>query len=144
MSGVLLLTLSTLHRRTSLPYHVPEPKPEHTHLPHPTTPDIYQICSKRSFDGQARLGTPPLMHGTFASWHLSCKALHPHHVCEVLWHMCSVEALATPLAFMSSFLSWRLLSEVIHFHTMLMLVRMCSGEALATRPAQVGPRSGRG
>ena len=28
------------------------PSPEHEHLPHPLTPDIYQICSKRSFDGQ--------------------------------------------------------------------------------------------
>ena len=39
-------------RHVGIPHNAPAPKPEHQHLPHPTTPDIYQICSKRSFDGQ--------------------------------------------------------------------------------------------
>ena len=41
-----------LCRHVGIPHNAPAPKPEHQHLPHPTTPDIYQICSKRSFDGQ--------------------------------------------------------------------------------------------
>ena len=39
-------------RKPSGPQSVPVPAPEHEHLPQPLTPDIYQICSKRSFDGQ--------------------------------------------------------------------------------------------
>ncbi len=39
-------------RKASGPQSIPVPAPEYEHLPHPLTPDIYQICSKRSFDGQ--------------------------------------------------------------------------------------------
>ncbi|CAK0781821.1 hypothetical protein CVIRNUC_005479 [Coccomyxa viridis] len=41
-------------KHIGVPHNAPTPKPKHQHLPHPTTPDIYQICSKRSFDGQVK------------------------------------------------------------------------------------------
>ena len=49
-------------RHVVTPYNASAPKPEHQHLPHPTTPDIYQICSKRSFDGQVTSSFPSPSH----------------------------------------------------------------------------------
>ena len=51
-----------LCRHIGVPHNAPTPKPKHQHLPHPTTPDIYQICSKRSFDGQVASSFLPPLH----------------------------------------------------------------------------------
>ena len=52
---LLLTCMFSPCRKSSGPHSIPVPAPEHEHLPHPLTPDIYQICSKRSFDGQVCL-----------------------------------------------------------------------------------------